>query len=177
MERDHDSSTDISIKRFERSRAAFLATRFFIHLAPSAIYPGLRCNFVCDPRAVASCAITSISTSSILLSPASTLSRRLFFAFFLFFFPRFLPFLSAFNLFRRLSTFLLYFLFPPRRGFVSFVCTSHFRIPANSHEPSVVPIKSVGIVFKLIQAFAFYLYIRSSLPRRSLDRSGRFIAH
>lgn len=68
------------------------------------------------------------------------------------------------------------FLFPFLSSTRHRLFCSHFRTPANSHEPPVVPIKSIGIVFKLVRAF--YLYVRSSLPCRFLDRSsGRFVAH
>lgn len=161
--------------------------------APSAIRSrAVRRNFVCDPRAVASCAITSIciripglsSTSSILPPPpsASTLSHRfifrLFLSFFFFFlFPR--PTLSAVPvgyvspLFPFLSLSLLVaassLLFAPR-------AFGHSRTPTNL---PVVPIKSVWYCIQIGSSFRVLpLRPRSSLPRRSLDRSSsRFVAH
>lgn len=162
--RNHDSG---AIDRRSVYTTDFSVIRFFIYFAPSATRPR---NFVCDPRAVASCAITSICIRIHSLSSTSSILPH-FSPFFLSFSPLFLfSFFPMSTLFRQLGTFLLYFPFSPRRGLVSFVCTSHFRTPANSHEP-LVPIKPVGIVFKLVRAFASYLYVRSSLLRRSLDRS------
>lgn len=76
-----------------------------------------------------------------------------------------------------LDTFILYFPFSLHlRLFYLHFALSNIR--TNSHELPVVPIKSVGIVFKLIRAFAFYLfylYVRLSSPHRSLDRSSGYI--
>lgn len=148
------------------------AARFFIHMAQSAIrLSAAFCNFVCDPRAVASCAITSIciripglsSTSSILPRPPPSYLAGYFSPFSLLFFSSFSfrvhPFPPVSYGFSFISLSLLVaassLLFAPR-------AFGHPRTPTNL---PVVPIKSAGIVFKLVRAFASYLHVRSSLPR------------
>lgn len=149
------------------NRADFSAARFFIYLALSNIPATIQFRM----RSACSCIVCdhinlhTNSRSFLHLVHPSPLSR-LFFAFFLCFLYVFFPLLFMSTLFRQLGTwFLLYFPFSPRRGLVSFVCTSRFRTPANSHEPPVVPIKSVCIVFKLVRAIASCTFTSARLRR------------